>query len=50
AAGVSAGVLPGPLYTTVVIMVAASTIITPVWLKAAYRKEPPEPATAVVAK
>lgn len=49
AAGVSAGVLPGALYTTVVIMVAASTIITPVWLKAAYRKEPPEPA-AVVAK
>ncbi|MGI0019390.1 MAG: cation:proton antiporter [Nitrososphaera sp.] len=42
AAGASAGVLSGALYTTVVIMVAASTIITPVWLKVAYRKEPPE--------
>ncbi|MEW5839834.1 MAG: cation:proton antiporter [Thermoproteota archaeon] len=42
AAGASAGVLSGNLYTTVVIMVAASTVITPVWLKAAYRKVPPE--------
>lgn len=47
AAGASAGVLSGALYTTVVIMVAVSTIITPVWLKIAYRKDPPEPATVV---
>lgn len=47
AAGASAGVLSGNLYTTVVIMVAVSTIITPVWLKAAYKKDPPEPAPAV---
>jgi hypothetical protein len=25
-------------------MVAATTIITPMWLKMAYRKDPPEPA------
>jgi Kef-type K+ transport system membrane component KefB len=47
AAGASAGILTGNLYTTVVIMVAASTIITPVWLKAAYRKEPPAPAAVM---
>jgi Kef-type K+ transport system membrane component KefB len=49
AAGASAGVLSGTLYTAVVIMVAASTIIAPVWLKAAYRKEPPEPAATSAA-
>lgn len=42
AAGASAGILSGTLYTTVVIMVAVSTIVTPVWLKVAYRREPPE--------
>lgn len=46
AAGASAGVLSGNLYSTVVIMVAVSTIITPVWLKTAYKKDPPEPAVA----
>jgi hypothetical protein len=25
-------------------MVAATTIITPIWLKIAYKKEPPQPA------
>lgn len=49
AAGASAGALSGTLYTTVVIMVAASTVITPVWLKMAYRKEPPEPAAVATA-
>ncbi len=47
AAGASAGVLSGNLYTTVVIMVAVSTIITPVWLKIAYKKDPAEPSAAV---
>ncbi|HEX6067384.1 MAG TPA: cation:proton antiporter [Nitrososphaera sp.] len=42
--GVSAGVLSANNYTAVIIMVAATTIITPIWLKMAYRKEPPEPA------
>jgi Kef-type K+ transport system membrane component KefB len=43
--GVSAGVLSGNIYTAIIIMVAATTIITPVWLKSAYKKDPPEPAT-----
>lgn len=47
AAGASAGVLSSNLFSTVVIMVTVSTIITPVWLKMAYRKDPPEPAGAV---
>lgn len=47
AAGASAGVLSNTLFSTVVIMVAVSTIITPVWLKLAYRKDPPEPPVAV---
>lgn len=42
--GASAGVLSSNNYTAVIIMVAATTIITPIWLKMAYRKEPPEPA------
>jgi hypothetical protein len=29
-------------------MVAATTIITPIWLKIAYKKEPPEPAPSSV--
>ncbi|MEW5840992.1 cation:proton antiporter [Nitrososphaera sp.] len=44
--GVSAGALAANTYTAVIIMVAATTIITPIWLKMAYRKEPPEPAQA----
>lgn len=39
--GVSSGVLSPNIYTTVIIMVAITTLITPVWLKYAYRKEPP---------
>lgn len=41
AAGASAGILSGNIYTAVVLMVAVSTVITPIWLKFAYRKEPP---------
>ncbi|MER3408347.1 MAG: cation:proton antiporter [Nitrososphaera sp.] len=41
--GVSAGVFSANTYTAVIIMVAATTIITPIWLKMAYRKEPAEP-------
>lgn len=36
--GVSAGVLTGTVYSTIVLMVAATTIITPIWLKMEYRK------------
>jgi Kef-type K+ transport system membrane component KefB len=42
--GVSSGALTNDIYTGVIIMVAATTIITPIWLKMSYRKEPPEPA------
>jgi len=41
--GVSSGALTNDIYTTVIIMVALTTIITPVWLKVAYRKDPSEP-------
>ena len=37
--GVSSGALSADIYTTVIIMVALTTIITPIWLKVAYRKE-----------
>ena len=37
--GVSSGVLSSDIYTTVIIMVATTTIVTPIWLKIAYRKE-----------
>ena len=42
--GASAGALSADIYTAVIIMVAVTTIITPVWLKMVYRKDPPEPA------
>ena len=37
--GVSAGVLSSNIYTTVIIMVAVTTLITPMWLRKAYSKE-----------
>ena len=37
--GVTTGVLTSSVYSTVIIMVAATTIITPIWLKLEYRKE-----------
>ena len=46
--GVSTGALSSNIYTAVIMMVAATTIITPIWLKVAYRKEPPEQAPAAV--
>jgi Kef-type K+ transport system membrane component KefB len=45
--GASAGALSADIYTAVIIMVAATTIITPIWLKMAYRKDPPEPAAVM---
>ncbi len=44
--GATAGVLSSNIYTTVIIMVAVTTMITPIWLKLAYRKDPPEPVPA----
>ncbi len=37
--GVSSGILTSDVYSTIVIMVAVTTIITPIWLKLEYRKE-----------
>src|ERR687897_2794835 len=42
--GVSSGALTNDIYTAVIMMVAATTIITPIWLKIAYKKESPQPA------
>jgi Kef-type K+ transport system membrane component KefB len=39
--GVTSGVLSSNIYTTLIIMVAVTTVITPVWLKKSYSKEPP---------
>ena len=39
--GVSTGVLNTDIYTSVIIMVAATTIITPIWLKHAYKNDEP---------
>lgn len=37
--GVTSGVLSSNIYTTVIIMVAVTTLITPVWLRKAYSKD-----------
>jgi Kef-type K+ transport system membrane component KefB len=37
--GVTSGALSPNIYTTVIIMVVATTLITPVWLKKRYGKE-----------
>ncbi len=37
--GLSAGILTSNVYSTIVLMVAATTIITPIWLKLEYRKD-----------
>lgn len=37
--GLSAGILSANVYTMVVIMAAATTIITPIWLKTLYKRE-----------
>ena len=37
--GLSAGVLTSSVYSTMVLMVIATTVITPIWLKMDYRRE-----------
>lgn len=39
--GVTSGALSTDIYTAIIIMVALTTIITPIWLKKAYQKELP---------
>ena len=36
--GATSGVLSGDVYTAIIVMVAVTTIITPIWLKKAYQK------------
>jgi len=38
--GVSSGVLSSNVYTAIIIMVATTTVLTPVWLKKVYSREP----------
>jgi len=38
--GVSSGVLSSNVYTAIILMVAVTTVITPIWLKRVYNKEP----------
>ena len=44
--GISSGALSNDIYTAVIIMVAATTIITPIWLKISYKDEPLEPTAS----
>jgi Kef-type K+ transport system membrane component KefB len=37
--GVTSGALSTDIYTAVIIMVAVTTIVTPIWLKKSYKKE-----------
>ena len=47
--GVSSGALSNDIYTAVIIMVAVTTIITPIWLKISYKNETLEPAASTKA-
>ena len=37
--GATSGALSVDIYTTLIIMVAVTTIVTPIWLKKSYEKE-----------
>ena len=39
--GVTTGALSTDIYTAIIIMVALTTVITPIWLKKIYQKELP---------
>jgi len=39
--GVSLGVLSTEVYTTIIIMIAVTTLMTPLWLKKVYSNESP---------
>lgn len=38
--GVTTGALSTDIYTSIIIMVAVTTVITPIWLKKMYQKDP----------
>ena len=48
--GVTAGTLTSEVYSTIIIMVAVTTIVTPVWLKLEYRKEMKKSSAGSVSK
>jgi Kef-type K+ transport system membrane component KefB len=37
--GVTSGALSADIYTAVIIMVAATTVVSPIWLRKSYRKQ-----------
>jgi Kef-type K+ transport system membrane component KefB len=37
--GMTSGALSADVYTTLIIMVAVTTIVTPIWLKKSYQRE-----------
>jgi Kef-type K+ transport system membrane component KefB len=37
--GVTSGVLSTDVYTSIILMVAVTTIITPIWLKKSYKEK-----------
>ena len=41
--GVTSGVLSSDIYTSIIIMVAFTTILTPIWLKKSYKSDSPLP-------
>ena len=43
--GVTTGALSTDIYTAIIIMVALTTVITPIWLKRVYQKELPASST-----
>jgi Kef-type K+ transport system membrane component KefB len=44
--GVTSGALSTDIYTTLIIMVAVTTIVTPIWLKKSYEKEDDVPISS----
>lgn len=45
--GVTTGALSTDIYTAIIIMVAVTTIITPIWLKKVYQKEKPTASSSI---
>ena len=40
--GITSGALTSDIYTAIIIMVALTTVITPIWLKKAYKRDSSE--------
>jgi len=37
--GASSGIISGNLYTALILTIALTTIVTPIWLSSSYKKE-----------